>query len=327
VVVGGFANTSGEFIVVIEGMAVTSADGSGEGSGDPFALYVTPNVTASGVPITVYMISVNVGLDPLMKVMDENSAIVELSDGSWMACDDAGDSELCWGDSSSLVGSYISRTSNRKLAGGELDAMMVFPVEELGLGPDEDAFINWNMSSSGNGSSGDYIVVFHVGTGAGVRDTGFVAADDVIYQYAATATGTSQYGTDRWGFGQAAGAPDTSGCGDIGSAWASSSSTGSDVLTLTFAEAVIPSQINIYQTYNPGAIYQVEVAGPGTSKPITLPNSEDPPGNTDCPGVFTIDIEDVDTPANEVVIYLDQTITGNWNEIDAVELVGVAEAE
>ncbi len=53
-----------------------------------------------------------------------------------------------------------------------------------------------------------------------------------------------------------------------------------------------------------------------------IPESADPPGNTECPGVFTLDIEDVDTTVDAVIIYFDQSIGGDWNEIDAVELVG-----
>jgi hypothetical protein len=55
---------------------------------------------------------------------------------------------------------------------------------------------------------------------------------------------------------------------------------------------------------------------------LPLPNSTDSPGNTDCPGVFTLDVSSVDVPIDFVVIYLDQAIGGSWNEIDAVELVG-----
>jgi hypothetical protein len=326
--VGGFGNTSGEFIVILEGMAVTSADGSGPDSGDPFSLHITPNITASGVPIGAYMISVTSGLDPIMKVMGDDSQPFQFDDGSYFACDDAGNLSLCWGETASLIGSYISRTRNRRLPGGELDAMMIVPTSELGLGLNDEGYLNWNMASSGNESSGDYVVVFHLGTGTGGQSqtsaggSGIMGSDGQLRQWAISASGTSQYSDTSWNFAQATGTPDTNDCGDIRSAWASSSSTGSDMLTIEFAEAVVPSQINIYQTYNPGSIYKVEVANSGGGRPITLANSEDPPGNTPCPGIFSIDIEDVATPVDRVTIYLDQTIGGSWNEIDAVELIG-----
>ncbi len=149
-------------------------------------------------------------------------------------------------------------------------------------------------------------------------------AGAAIRQWAASATGTSQYGSSGWSFTQATGAPNTNACGDISSAWASSSSRGQDSLTLTYTTPVIPAQVNIYQTYNPGSIIRVEVGNSRTGQTFVLPNSTDAPGNTPCPGVFTVDITGVNTPIDTVTIVLDQRIGGNWNEIDAVELVGRA---
>jgi hypothetical protein len=146
---------------------------------------------------------------------------------------------------------------------------------------------------------------------------------DTLRQWASAASGTSQYGSSSWSFAQATGAPDTANCGDETTAWASSTSTGQDTLVLDFTDAVIPSQINIYQTYNPGSIIRVAVGDAATNTLVDLPNSTDPLGNTPCPGVFTLDVSGITTPVNRVSIDFDQTIGGSWNEIDAVELVGV----
>lgn len=327
-IVGGFANTDGEFILILEGMAVTSADGSGPQSGDPISVHVTPNVTASGVPIAVYMISVTSALDPYMKVMGQDNMPFVLDDGTLFACDDAGNTSLCWGESASLNGSYISRTNNRRLPGGSLDAMMVVPTEELGLGPDEDGYLTWNMTTVNNETFGDYVVVFHMGTGSDSpsgSSSSQSSSNGELRQWASDASATSQYGNESWSAAQATGAPDTDSCGDIRTAWASATSTGLDTLTVDFDEPVIPSQINIYQTYNPGSIVSVQVANSRESAVIQLDNSEDPPGNTDCPGIFTIDIDDIDAPVDRVFITVDQSIGGSWNEIDAVELVGTPE--
>ncbi len=146
-----------------------------------------------------------------------------------------------------------------------------------------------------------------------------------VRQWAASASGSSQFGTDGWSFGQATGEPNTATCGDIRTAWASSSRVGQDFLILDYAQSVIPTQINIYQTYNPGAIISVEVESITTSQNVSLPNSADPVGNTPCPGVFTLDVTEIDFPVDRVIIYVDQTLTNGWNEIDAVELVGLGE--
>ncbi|MCB9453117.1 MAG: hypothetical protein H6672_16920 [Anaerolineaceae bacterium] len=324
-VVGGFGNTSGEFILVIEGLAVTTADGSGDSSGDPFTIHMTPNMQAFGMPVTTYMISVTNALDPLIKVMDGDNVATVNDKGDWLACDDAGNSSLCWGNSSSLNGSYVSRTSGRQLPGGPLDAMITLPWDFLGLGPNDDGYVTMNMSSSGNSSFGDYLVVFDMGTGAPGNSnvtTPPVGGDGLLRQWASSASGTSQYGEVSWSFTQATGAPDTSGCGDVATAWASATSTGKDSITLQYDQTVIPTQVNIYETYNPGAIVRVELMNTETGAIVRVPDSADPPGNTACPGIFSLNVAGSDTPVNAVTIYLDQSTLKNWNEIDAVELVG-----
>lgn len=144
-----------------------------------------------------------------------------------------------------------------------------------------------------------------------------------IRQWASSATATSQYGDDGWSATQATGEPDTFDCGDIRTAWASSSSTGVDALTVEFDTPVRASEINIYETYNPGSIVRVEISNTNTGLFVELPDSADPVDNTPCPGVFTLAVPEVDMLVDSVIIYVDQTIGGSWNEIDAVELVGI----
>ena len=166
-------------------------------------------------------------------------------------------------------------------------------------------------------------IVNSVEVSAGAAALPTVGPDGLLHQFASGATGSSQYGETSWNFAQATGAPDTPDCGDIPTAWASAIATGQDSLTLTFDVPVIVTQLNIYQTYNPGAIVGIEIGSLFGGQSVLVPNSADPPGNTPCPGVFTLNLQDVPFAVNVVVIYLDQTITGIWNEIDAVELVGV----
>lgn len=146
-----------------------------------------------------------------------------------------------------------------------------------------------------------------------------------VRQWASSATGTSQYGENGWGFIQALGEPNVDSCSDNSSAWASAGSDTSEILAVEFESAVIPSQVNIHQTYTPGAIVKVELSNTETSEIIEIPNSADDPLNTECPRIFTLDIYGIDSEVNGVIIYLDQSTTGNWNEIDAVELVGTAD--
>lgn len=179
--------------------------------------------------------------------------------------------------------------------------------------------------------SGDEIDVYGNGlsliatslTGAFTSEMPDAPSGEAIRQWAIGAEATSQYGDTSWSAAQATGEPDTDTCGDITTAWASSNSTGQDTLTLEYAVAVIPQEISVYQTYNPGSIISISLITVD-GETITLPDSADPPGNTECPGVFKLDVEDVNQLVIGVIIELDQTIGGSWNEIDAVELVGVA---
>ncbi len=148
-------------------------------------------------------------------------------------------------------------------------------------------------------------------------------AGEELRQWAARANATSQYGSGSWSAMQATGAPNVGRCGDDGSAWASSSSSGKDSLTLIYETAVFAREIHIFQTYNPGAITSVVVMNSRTGFRQELPDSADPVGNTRCPGVFVVKVGDLSEPVDTVTINLDQTLTSSWNEIDAVELVGV----
>jgi hypothetical protein len=139
-------------------------------------------------------------------------------------------------------------------------------------------------------------------------------------QWASIATATSQYGDTGWNAMQASGAPNSVGCGDIATAWASESSTGQDQLTLMYDLPVVPTEISVYQTYNPGAITGIELILADGSGTVALPDSADP--GTGCPGVWHVAVPEAIAPVNGVIITLDQTITGSWNEIDAVELIG-----
>ena len=76
-------------------------------------------------------------------------------------CDDAG-SALCYGDSTTMAGSYISRASNRPNLGGYgLDAMLTLPLEA----GDEFFTVHALMHSSEFRTFGNYLVAFHLGIG------------------------------------------------------------------------------------------------------------------------------------------------------------------
>jgi len=153
-----------------------------------------------------------------------------------------------------------------------------------------------------------------------VELVGVPVLEGEVRQWAADAEATSEYGSDSWSAAQATGAPNVNDCVDSTSAWASASASETATLTVSFAIPVFPTEVNIYQTYNPGAIVSVTLIDvDGEAYEFDISEDE---ATTDCPGVLSIAFEESDVLVNAVEIKLDQSITNNWNEIDAVELVG-----
>jgi hypothetical protein len=160
-VVGGFGSQTGEFLLILEGMAVTSADGSG----DPFAINLTPGMVASGVPLSVYMLTRGqASVDPLLYLATSGSnyAPFEL-DGQQVSCDDAG-SSLCWNTGVRLDNSSVTIATGT-LPGWQYDAMLTIPLAGLLLDPNPaNNYLTFIMTSYQQSSEGQYLLVFHIGT-------------------------------------------------------------------------------------------------------------------------------------------------------------------
>jgi hypothetical protein len=160
-VVGGYNNQSGEFLLVLEGMASTPADGAG----DAFSVNLTPGMVASGVPLTVYMITRGQSnLDPYIFQADSNLTPLADSQGNLINCDDAGTKDLCQLGSVDLSSSSVTIGAG-KLTGWSYDAMLSLPLTGLRLNSDSTQnYYTFVMTSSPTQSTeGQYLLVFHVG--------------------------------------------------------------------------------------------------------------------------------------------------------------------
>ncbi|MBI1258843.1 MAG: hypothetical protein GC204_15345 [Chloroflexi bacterium] len=160
-VVGGYNNQSGEFLLILEGMASTP----GDGAGDVFSVNLTPGMVASGVPLTVYMITRGQSnLDPY--IYQANSSLTPLADsqGNLIACDDAGTQGLCQPGSVDLSSSSVTIGAG-KLTGWSYDAMLTLPLTGLRLNTDSSQnYYTFVMTSSPQQSTqGQYLLVFHIG--------------------------------------------------------------------------------------------------------------------------------------------------------------------
>lgn len=122
-----------------------------------------------------------------------------------------------------------------------------------------------------------------------------------------------------WSPGQAAGAPNTKEAGDFTTAWASQIADGGvEWLQLKYPNSVEISEINIHETYNPGALSKVTALLPDGREQIIWEGVEPvEPGAVERsipvpPGIRS----------DQIKVYLDTGRVPGWNEIDAVELVG-----
>jgi hypothetical protein len=144
-------------------------------------------------------------------------------------------------------------------------------------------------------------------------------------QWASSATASSQYGDTDWAASQATGAPNTTDCGDFGTAWASLGQDTQETLTLKYASAVIPTAIVIYHSYNPNSVVQVDVVDTSGAKTTVYQGSAQKMDQ--CPYQQTINVSlgTVTSPVDSVIISLDQSTILDWDEIDAVQLVGITQ--
>ncbi|MAU10321.1 MAG: hypothetical protein CL607_10900 [Anaerolineaceae bacterium] len=155
-IVGEFDRNPGEFVLILEGMAATPADGIG----DPFVLRATPNVLNGAVGANVYMIGAESQLDPLMYLLDWDTMEPLQTESGAVVCDDS-DSDTCWGSSYPLSGGTVSRAGGRTYTADEYDPMLRIP---LNMGDATESIdFPYVMTSYQQSTSGQYIIAFHIG--------------------------------------------------------------------------------------------------------------------------------------------------------------------
>ena len=148
----------------------------------------------------------------------------------------------------------------------------------------------------------------------------------ILRQWASAAIASDQYGDNEWGAIQEIGEPDVEECGDSSNAWASLYSNSYAWIELTYPTPVNPTEIVIYQNYNPSAVIEVDLITVDGEEYIAWTGT---PQSVDfCPDRMTITI-DLTEPltVNKVRVYIDQSVFNYWTEIDAVELVGTPMTE
>ncbi len=158
-IVGGYGDTQGQFILLLEGMAVTSADNAG----DPFAVRITPSMVESRVPIFAYAIAtIEDFFDPTIAQINADYDVVTDSAGVPVACDDAG-TNTCYLDAPNLS-DYALLLNGELLPGGDLDSALLVDTSVMRLTNDPELnFVNLLVSSYAE-QQGRYVLAIHVAT-------------------------------------------------------------------------------------------------------------------------------------------------------------------
>jgi len=148
---------------------------------------------------------------------------------------------------------------------------------------------------------------------------GSTATEPLLEQWGETAEYGTQFGSSSWSAKQATGAPDSTGCGDQETAWASSFPDVVDWIQLSYATPVHATKVVIYINYNPSYVTLVEL---GDSNGILHTVYTASPQSMTCPYQLTIEIPKTSYLVESVWVTVDQTTLNSWAEIDAVQLVG-----
>ena len=143
-----------------------------------------------------------------------------------------------------------------------------------------------------------------------------------ISQWASSAKASSQFGGGPgWAPSQANGKPNTTECSERLTAWASKATDTQEWLEVSFKTPVQPSLVNISQVNAPSQVVKVELVDVDgkyhqvyTAKPKDM--------GKECPYILAIPLT-TNFLVKGVKISIDQSVLKKWNEIDAVELVGL----
>jgi hypothetical protein len=143
-----------------------------------------------------------------------------------------------------------------------------------------------------------------------------------ISQWASAAVASTQYGAQSWGAIQATGPPDTPTYGDHRTAWtAAGEDIGEQWIELSYDIAVVPMEVTIVETWGNGFVTRIEAWDEAIGAWQTLWRGID-----DSPlevHGFSPTLLSTDAATNRLRITVD-TDEPLWNQIDAVELVGIA---
>ncbi len=158
------------------------------------------------------------------------------------------------------------------------------------------------------------------GCSGGHTDSPLVTPTPILFnQWAVAAKSSADFGFPDWSAVRATGPADVTGCVDDPNAWASARGNGLEWLELAYAEPIRAREVRIYQTLGRGAVARVRLLDEANAEYLVWEGTD---SSEPCPGVLRVQFPLTDYRVKAVRIELDESRTGFWNEIDAVELIG-----
>ncbi len=159
------------------------------------------------------------------------------------------------------------------------------------------------------------------GCGSGTEEEGPQSLGMTVRsQWATAATASSEYGQPMWSAARATGAPEVERCADDPRAWASAYGRGLEWLELEYEEPVYATEVRIYQNLGRGAIARVKLRDEAGGEHLVWEGTDT--GEV-CPGVLSVSFPRTEYLVFSVRVEVDESRTGFWNQIDAVELIGM----
>ncbi|HEY6162967.1 MAG TPA: hypothetical protein VI112_17180, partial [Bacteroidia bacterium] len=141
-------------------------------------------------------------------------------------------------------------------------------------------------------------------------------------QYASSVISfSSQWSTTSWAATQTLNAPNTyPSYGDISTSWASASADGQrEFLELGFTNPQFVNQVNIWETWNPGAVDTIFLRNSSSGQWVNVWSgtaSAAPAASR----IFTVNFTMTAFQADAIRIGINSPAVGSWNEIDAVQI-------
>lgn len=148
----------------------------------------------------------------------------------------------------------------------------------------------------------------------------------VVPQWASSVRAvSSQYSEAQWSAARVLGAPDVfPNHGDNGNAWASlGADDRNEWIEVGYAQPIRISAVEVYETYNPGAVSSIELitaSGEHITTYLAIPGARGTVANK-----LRADVGCTSEPIVAVKVELASTVVAGWNELDAIGIVPCAE--